>query len=118
MTDDTLLTLMAARMLISDEESWTQNAPARNKFGRDVVSFSEQACSWCADGAVRAVLHEASFSELRKHASVLRELDITINGPLHTRGIWASWSVVTKFNDSHIHAEVLDAFDATIERLS
>jgi len=101
---DVLSALMAARMLISDGESWTQGTYAKDKSGIGAITTSEHACSWCAYGAVLAVIGQAM--PWPKVGCAVYELSVTAN------------DLITRFNDTHTHAEVLDAFDATIERLS
>lgn len=48
----TLEILVAARALISDPESWTQYYFARDGYGREVLSRSNAAVCYCAQGAV------------------------------------------------------------------
>ena len=53
--DDLYCTLLAARLLISEKSSWTQDYNARDRKGQGVYSDNQNAICWCAIGAVFAV---------------------------------------------------------------
>ncbi len=44
--------LLAARDLVRDEDKWTRGSFARNKLGFKVPPWREDACQWCAAGAL------------------------------------------------------------------
>ncbi len=100
-----LTTLRAARKLIEHEENWTTEVYARDKLGETVSFTDDQACCWCASGAVYAI--DDYWDE---HNDALEELRISCNECYGDRYIAA-------FNDNHTHAEVLALFDITIARL-
>jgi hypothetical protein len=87
--------ILAAAALIENPEAWTQNVPARNKKGASVDANSQQACSWCALGAVDKVSYDYNswLEATRKVRDVLRGEKPYIS--------------IAKFNDNHTHAEVL-----------
>ena len=52
--DFILQTLRSGRELI--QSGWCQGAPARDPYGNGVSALSEEACEWCASGALGKVL--------------------------------------------------------------
>lgn len=95
----TLELLKAARARIERPEAWTRGTAARDPDGLGVRARSKDAVCWCAAGAVVAVsglgAHKRPMELLRAEAGTL----------------------VSDFNDTRTHAEVLDLFDRTIARL-
>jgi hypothetical protein len=94
--------LKAARAKIEDPERWTTGMYARNREGLPIPSNDRVACKWCAHGAMMAVTDD--------------------DDPDYYKAINALSNVCggspANFNDSHTHAEVLDAFDQAIDALS
>jgi hypothetical protein len=90
--------LRAARGKIERPENWTRDAEARNYYGDRVDRYDPDAVCWCLLGALGSV---SPFEvEIRWSAEDVLERVIDDNVP--------------DFNDSHTHAEVLDALDEAI----
>lgn len=96
--DPILKVLMDARARIEAPERWTQGVSARSKSGRKVLIRSKAACRWCATSAIRLSAPDQYLST-KAIAELRRAIDA---------------EYVYQFNDSHTHAEVLDAFDRVI----
>jgi hypothetical protein len=94
-----LETLKAARQLITDPAKWTQGWFARNAAGENVNALSQSAVCFCALGA------------LDKFNAVPATIDAI------TRQLPSDLVTISKFNDTHTHAEVLALFDAAIAEL-
>ena len=86
--------LRNARALIEKPENWTRYLYARDAKGNNAVPQSEEACAWCALGAITRV------GGYEKAAPVLKRLVRDADVP--------------HFNDTKSHAEVLDLFDRAI----
>lgn len=96
---NTLQILIEARKLIEKPENWTRRNYAQNEFGQGVTTISPAACKFCAVGALKRV---------------------TADSWEHSHLAWdmldkAVGQSITNFNDTHTHAEVLDAFSRAIE---
>jgi hypothetical protein len=89
--------LRAARGKIERPENWTQEAFHRDRYG--YWCLSDDAVCWCAKGAMLAVRGR------------FWDLDITDGLDALTA---AAGCYITSFNDTHTHAEVIDAFDRAI----
>ena len=98
-------TLQKARYRITDENHWCQGEHARNANGDYVFYRSENAVSWCAQGAVLRETQDDPF--LRE-----RCLDVLYEN------LSKSWQQhefkVNDFNDASTHVEVLDLFNLAI----
>lgn len=95
----TIETLEAARKLITPDGAWTQEANARGKSGKEVFIYSRYAICFCASAAIwKAGRKQVFWGPLRALENAMQE-DVAV------------------FNDTHSHAEVLAAFDATIAKL-
>jgi hypothetical protein len=92
--------LKQARALISDEANWGQHLFARNADGDIVAPEDEDACRFCALGALIRAGQVGNHHRLAALA-----LSIETGG-----------EAVNIFNDTHTHAEVLAAFDAAIAK--
>lgn len=91
--------LIEARALISDPKRWTQGSWAKNARGWDVFYNDPSAVCFCASSALR---RSCNLLELETAWGILaREMD----------------GGVAPFNDSHTHAEVMDAFQKAIDSL-
>ena len=97
--------LKTARALISDPANWIQNSFATNKQGVTCPSHSREATCWCATGAIFKAENGKDIGGIAEGA--LMETLGTRHYDRH----------VPQYNDSHTHAEVLQLFDVTIERL-
>lgn len=100
----TIEVLEKARELISDPERWTQKVQARGPGDLEVDVFSPTATKWCAIGACRKV---SGHKDGRLLATA--NLGDTTRARAHC--------TVGTYNDKATHAQVLNVFDATIERL-
>lgn len=104
---DTIEVLEKARELISDQRDWLQEHSAETATGRWTDPTDPKAVRFCAEGAVihvagSVIQSRPAFAQLNRH------------GRLHHGQTYGSF---VKFNDDAEHAEVLEAFDLTIERL-
>lgn len=100
-TQQTLVTLKAARELISDADRWTQGRCAKDIDGDRVDVRSSSAVCWCSIGAI---LKDSRFSYA---LAALAALSTTV-GPSRN---------FAEYNDTHNHVEVLALWDKTIARL-
>lgn len=99
--------LQQARKKISTPETWTQGVLARNKFGNEVPSDCEYACSFCAMGAIESVTkNEPAALDISAKRAIRKELERQ-NDARNISG-WNDYSFRT-------HAEVLSVFDSAIE---
>lgn len=89
----TLEILRAARKRIELPEHWCQNRMAHDSQLRGCDALDEQAVAWCAYGALQPDPDDAGLDAL---------------------AIAMGTKLVSRFNDSHTHAEVLAAFDRAI----
>lgn len=96
--------LKDARELISDPSRWTQGQEARGRFGQTVTANSAFACAWCTIGAVSKVSASEHVQDVIKAFNYLGDALPGENRLLST------------FNDSHGHADVMALFDRAIER--
>jgi hypothetical protein len=94
--------LVQARAIIADPNKWTTQAFARDKGGYSTSAHSENACRFCAVGAVKKVLGDNRDSEGGLLYKVWNLLDE------------ASGSTIAYTNDNKGHAEVLAAYDKAI----
>ena len=107
----TLQILRQARELLSEESRWTQEAYARDVEGRVLYPNNPNATCFCAVGALRKVTGIESDMEPQVY-DPLCEL-------INTAEMRGCVSCIPDYNDamSRTHAEVLDLFDRTIQRL-
>lgn len=99
--------LLAARDLISDPEHWTQGTLCRDVHGDRSNIDDPETHSYCAIGALHAVLGDVAQFHHRVNSvkDALRGA-LPIDGPpIHV------------FNDEHTHAEVMELFDTAIRNV-
>lgn len=95
----TLETLKAARKKIADPNSWTTGSYAKDVEGNELsAGWNPTAVCWCAVGALEAVTKRCVTDYI-------------------CRQLLPGSDLVTVWNDTHSHAEVLAAFDAAITKL-
>ena len=94
--------LTEARNLISDPKRWTQGAYARDAAGLRTEWDSPNAVCWCTIGAIGKAAEVAS----EHHPLVVRAIK-QLKRAIGDRSI-------SRFNDSHIHAQVMNGFDKAI----
>lgn len=109
---DTRETLIAMRELLTPEDAWTQGAAARNKSGEYIDCQSEEASSFCIEGAS---LRVASTN----HTLASRALDF-LHDRLPTRASNSAIANITLWNDNprRTKAEVLALLDRCIAELT
>lgn len=99
--------LKLARKRIEKPENWTQGALARDSRGNaSLLGRHGNACSWCALGAMLVSFEDPNL-KMNKEESVvaMNALEEAVGGCVMT------------FNDTHTHAEVLEAFGRAIAKL-
>jgi len=97
---DVLEILIEARALIEGPARWTQGCFARNQSWYPVSVNEGDASCWCSIGALRRVNRGLSPTVIEAESLLDR----------------CSGGDMVKFNDTSSHAEVLEVFDAAIER--
>ncbi len=100
---DTVQILKEARALIADEKNWTQKEMARDSFGLPVDPSHESAACYCSIGA----LLKASGGYDGEHFWLARREFYRGEGKVDS---------IARFNDHHVHQEVLALFDRAIAR--
>ena len=124
--------LEVARGIISDGSRWCRGAMARNDVGDAVQPLSQDACRWCAAGAVEFAADQictlygippgVGRDDMRHDAVVT--LDRAVRSRNNPKDHW--YDNVTVFNDQggkfledpkKHHKRVLDFFDVVIESL-
>lgn len=87
--------LLSAAFVLTPPENWTQEEIARDAEGLRVLDEDPRACRWCFIGAIR----QSAFT--LGHKPVPHDIWDAIEAA--GAGACGSW------NDTHTHAEVLDA---------
>lgn len=96
MNDMTVVDILkATREKISDPRHWTQGFFALDRKGFPTPALSEDAVSWCLEGA----LLNACTENYSKAWNVIVEI---------------AGDIPTRFNDSHTHADVIALLDKAI----
>lgn len=101
--------LKAARAKIEKPENWCQGEWGIDVHGRPVVmseAGKKDACAWCSEGALMAVLPDMSSDEYTECFFALRDAAREIGG----------WISIVSANDHMSHPEVLQMFDLAIEK--
>lgn len=96
--------LIEARALIEDESRWVHHRGAVDAMGYSVMPLDDEACCWCAVGA----LHKVTGT---MHGRA-------INGPLAYLALAsrnAGYISATDANDKGGHGIMLDIFDEAIK---
>lgn len=101
---DKLTILKGTRELLSDESRWTQRSYARRADGVGTGVFNSKASCWCLVGAADKVALDLYHVD---------RLDDVLDSLRAEIGVGES---LTRFNDSHSHAEVLALLDRAIAR--
>lgn len=108
--------LIAARLLLSDEENWNKGKYALTSNGEHKYGGHPDAVCWCSKGALQA-FHEPepynNYQDVRDNAQ--RVLHSMIN---KHQDDWDSTGIVS-FNDNErtTHEDILNLFDAAIASL-
>ena len=103
----TLDIIIKARDLICYTEDWAQQALAETESGRTCSPDAPEAVRFCALGAIIKVAINDEEADRAIH-----QLAVTIGCDKSTCSLG-----VEKWNDTHEHADVLDTFEETIDRL-
>jgi len=93
--------LIAARALIAEEKSWCQGALARNAAGVATTPYRPGAVAFCSVSAI----------------DLIGGLTESVHDAYAALALFCD-DRPTVFNDSHTHAEVLDAYDKAIALLN
>jgi len=103
--------LRTAKDKISSPEHWSQGGYAVDSEGRSVTPDSQEAVSWCALGAIRAV-YLTGLKDVDLYCRVGEILTTTVLRC--SKGKLAS---AAKYNDSPArkHEDILHMFDVAIE---
>ena len=111
--ENVLKVLQTARGMIEDKEHWTTKVAARNKNGKVVNGYWEEASQWCATAAIRRAIdqqHQGYVDETLA-IEVIRLVERASRKPqmpLH------------EFND-HVfvtHEDVIEAFTKAIDSIT
>lgn len=94
--------LKKARSLIV--KGWTAGQYARDIHGKPVLENSEEACSWCAVGALHATEGDSFHLITRDHPLMIA---------LKKGAFYAD--SVSAYNDSHTKEDVLSLYDSAIQ---
>jgi hypothetical protein len=108
MDGHTRLTLLLARILISESDSWTSGVLARDRTGCPVSPLDDSAVSWCARGAVYRVVG-GDIGAFQRAIRVLEESSQALYG--------TSIRAVNDGPAAFAHASVLGAFDHAVDAL-
>ncbi len=100
MTAEIKKILVAARAKIADPKHWTQNQYARDANGCMVQPEADNACQWCAAGAIISAVWDGK-TDLYDARKILEH--------------YAN-SRLTIYNDTHSHEDVLALFDRALRR--
>ena len=97
-------TLIEARTLIEDEKNWTHHGNARDAIGNICGPLDNEACCWCAVGA----LYKVTGSMNRR--SITLPLDY-----LDLAARYAGYLSAQNMNDKGNHALVIHTFEEAIK---
>ena len=109
MDGHTKLTLLLARLMVTDPATWTSGALARDQEGRPVSALDESAASWCPRGAIYRVVG----GDLEAFRRAAEALDVS------SRALYGE--PVGSVNDGgspFAHEAVLGAFDHAVDALA
>jgi hypothetical protein len=100
--DNVYCTLLAARLLIDEEESWTKNNHAKDNEGHSVTPLDKSAICWCVVGAIKCFAPNATTENI----TVSKLFFIT-----KQLGFFG----VSNYNDNNSHKNVLAVLDEAIK---
>ena len=95
--------LIQARGLIADKSHWCQNTNARNENREKTSILNDDACQWCANGAIIKV-GVGSYEACKSAVGILDEV---------TRRHYRIGGIIS-VNDMLGHDEVMRCFDEAI----
>jgi hypothetical protein len=94
--------LGAARALIQDHTRWTRGVLSRAASGRPVMWHDQEACRWCAVGA----LNRAAYDLVRDKERAAQIADEVLEACFPANITW--------INDTQGHAAVLELFNRSL----
>jgi hypothetical protein len=105
----TTLTLLLARLLITDPDCWTSGVLARDEDGRPVSPLDEAATSWCPRGAVYRVVG-GDIQAYRRASRALERSARMLYG--------AKLRAVNDSASPFAHQSILGAFDHAVDAVA
>lgn len=102
--NDTQLALLTARTAISKKSTWARGMLATNKDGQWRPVDDNEACAWCAIGAIEAFVPEKL--KLRTYRALRDAVDY-----LYPDKDMA----VSQVNDNKGHKKILEVFDTAFQ---
>ena len=115
--------LECAREKITPIENWAQGHMAEDSTGDSIDPYDEEACKWCAVGALYACTWRSDMEEPDgdiENDDAYQEADQLLNNIAHTTygvGLVSVNDGVFESVDGEPHVLVLKLFDAAIERI-
>lgn len=107
--------LIAAKAKIADEATWTQGEFRRDTKGNGWCNF-EDACSFCALGAVQAVTDFYKWDMNNVGPSVvLNYLIDAVPEEFKIEVFRGTYGYVSQYNDKHTHKDVMNLYDKAIK---
>lgn len=98
--------LIAAKCLIQNPEAWTQNKFARDMYWEPVETESDEACKFCAMGAISRIY--------LKNNLTLKDYEFARSALQN-----AAWQLkrvsAVEINDFYQHGDVMEMFDIAIK---
>jgi hypothetical protein len=110
--------LREAKNLIDTPEKWVQGVLAAGRDSQQVQPSSKFACRFCSIGAVDRALFDLIDHSVPKHVIGVRAKIFLMKATRQIIGAVAGSgdiSLVSKFNDSQSHAEVMRLWDLAIQ---
>ena len=104
--------LQTAKATISQEQYWIQDALALDENGYEVCPINENACQWCALGAIESLGWTRHNIEL--YRSTIKALALTIEPTVNLN---EHAEVIANFNDDSYttYQDVIETFDKAIQ---
>jgi len=96
--------------LFSDAKRWTQEAFARSKAGGTRLPSSPDAVCWCLWGGVLRVYSGTAKDDGTVRDDVIDKL-VAATGQIASSSVNRT-SILSRYNDSHTHSEVLALCEA------
>ena len=108
--------LMEARALIARPEAWTQGTGARDADGEAIGVEHQDAVSWCATGAINAVVYgHAGSLDIPPPLQRARERAGTVLTDTVRALTLGHYRETTTYNDATNHGCMVHAFDIAID---
>lgn len=101
--------LIDSQWLIVNPEHWTQKSKARDKDGQVTGESSPAAYSRCSIGSLQHARDKAGASMKQYHDAMFHLANV-----INPESLDYPYEVISEFNDTHTHAEVMNAYDKAI----